>query len=130
MKKYENFYRALNNLEEIYNYSDPYDNVIRTGLVGLYKVCFEQAWKTMKEILEQHGFVEGRTGSPKQILKTAYAAGMISDESLWLEALQARNNVSHSYNEDIALGIISDTKDKFVEMFKSLKAEIEDNWIE
>ena len=42
MKKYENYCRALNNLEEIYNYSDPYDNVIRTGLVGLYKVCFEQ----------------------------------------------------------------------------------------
>ncbi len=130
MKKYENYCRTLNNLEEIYNYSDPYDNVIRTGLVGLYKVCFEQAWKAMKEILEQQGFAEGRTGSPKQILKTAYAAGMISDENLWLEALQARKNVSHSYNEDIALGIISDTKDKFVEMFKNLKAEMENNWME
>ena len=130
MKKYENFCRALNNLEEIYNYSDPYDNVILTGLVGLYEVCFEQAWKAMKEILEQQGFAEGRTGSPKQILKTAYAAGMISAENLWVEALQARNNVSHTYNEDIALGIISDTKAKFVEMFKNLKAEIENNWIE
>ena len=84
----------------------------------------------MKEILEQQGFAEGRTGSPKQILKTAYAAGMISAENLWVEALQARNNVSHTYNEDIALGIISDTKAKFVEMFKNLKAEIENNWIE
>lgn len=130
MKKYENFCRALTNLEDIYNYNEPYDNVVLTGLVGLYEICFEQAWKVMKEILEQYGFPEGKTGSPRQILKTAYSAGMISDEQLWLEALQARNNVSHAYNEAIAMGIVTDTKDKFVELFNKLKTEIDSNWIE
>ena len=45
----------------------------------------------MKEILEIHGFAEGATDSPKMILKTAYKAGMIKDEELWLSALQERN---------------------------------------
>ena len=88
MKKYENFCAALANMKEIYNYEEPFDNVILTGLVGLYEICFEQAWKMMKEILEMHGFEEGATGSPKIILKTAYKAGMIKDEELWLRALQ------------------------------------------
>lgn len=35
------------------------------------------------------------TGSPKMILKTAYKAGMIEDEELWLQGLIARNNVAH-----------------------------------
>ena len=67
MKKYDNFCAALSNLKEIYKYSAPYDAVILTGLVGLYEVCFEQAWKMMKEILEAHGFEQGATGSKNSL---------------------------------------------------------------
>ena len=129
MKKFENFCRALSNLEDIYKYDEPYDNVTLTGLVGLYELCFEQAWKAMKDILQDQGFPEGQTGSPKQIIKTAYNAGMIKDEELWLDALMARNNVAHAYNDKIALSIVSETKEKFVGLFKDLKSEIEENWI-
>lgn len=51
MRKYENFCNALSNMKDIYNYEEPYDNVVITGLVGLYEICFEQSWKMMKEIL-------------------------------------------------------------------------------
>lgn len=50
MKKYENFAAALHNLEDIYHYQEPYENVILTGMVALYEICFEQSWKAMKEI--------------------------------------------------------------------------------
>ena len=93
-EKYENFCSSLGNMKDIYNYEEPYDNVVITGLVGLYEICFEQSWKMMKEILEIHGYAEGATGSPKIILKTAYKAGMIRDDEQWLRALQARNNVT------------------------------------
>ena len=76
MRKYENFCAALNNMKDIYAYEEPYDSVILTGLVGLFEICFEQAWKMMKEVLDEHGYSESATGSPKLILKTAYAAGM------------------------------------------------------
>ena len=51
MRKYENFCNSLSNMKDIYNYEEPYDNVVITGLVGLYEICFEQSWKMMKEIL-------------------------------------------------------------------------------
>ena len=41
MKKHENFCAALKNLKEIYNYEQPYDSVVLTGLVGLFEICFE-----------------------------------------------------------------------------------------
>lgn len=129
MKKYENFCSALNNLKDIYNYHEPYDNVIMTGLVGLYKICFEQAWKLMKDILEKHGYEGTTTGSPKLIIKTAYQASMISDEEAWLAALQARNNVAHSYNREVASDIVKQTKERFYELFCNLKKSIDESWI-
>lgn len=129
MKKYENFLNAFNNLKDIYNYDEPYGNVEMTGLVGLFEVCFEQAWKAMKEILEESGFDEGKTGSPKLILKTAYQARMINNEEMWLNALVSRNNVAHSYNKEIAIDIINKKKDNYYAMFEELKNEIERNWL-
>lgn len=51
MKKYENFCASLENMKDIYNYEEPYDNVVLTDLVGLYEITFEQSWKMMKEIM-------------------------------------------------------------------------------
>lgn len=129
MKKYENFKAALNNLKDIYDYEEPYSNVETAGIVGLYEICFEQAWKAMKEILENNGYAEGATGSPKTILKTAFSAGMITDESLWLDALVSRNNVAHAYNQDIAMDIINRTKECYYDMFVELSQTLEKNWV-
>lgn len=129
MKKYENFCKAYKNLAEASVKEAPYDTITLTGLVGLFEIAFEQAWKMMKELLEQSGYSEYATGSPRQVLKTAYKARMIDDEKAWLSALVARNNVAHSYNENIALSIIRETKETFVNMFGELKNTIENNWL-
>ncbi len=129
MKKIDLFQRALNNLQLINNYEPPYDVVTETGLVNLFSICFEQAWKAMKEILEEHGYDKSRTGSPRMIIKLAYQAGMIKDEEGWLSLLDARNEVSHSYNEEIALSIIEKTKEQYVCLFNELNKEIAENWV-
>ena len=130
MQKYDNFCRALQNLEEINRYAEPYGTVELTGMVALYEICFEQAWKTVKDVLEESGYAEGKTGSPKLILKTAYSAGMIRDEAIWLSALEARNHAARAYNELIAMDIIRHTKSEYIDMFKALQRELEQNWIE
>lgn len=129
MKKYENFCAALQNLHDIYDYQEPYNTVVLTGLVGLYEICFEQSWKMMKELLSQSGYAESATGSPRSILKLAYSAGMVQNEAIWMQALQARNNASHSYNENIALTIVRQTKELFYPMFMQLQEEVEAHWL-
>lgn len=129
MKKYENFVSAFKNLKDIYDYDEPYGNVELTGLVGLFEVCFEQSWKAMKEILEANGFSEGKTGSLRQILKTAYSAGMIEEEELWLEALVSRNNVAHAYNKEIALEIVRNTKEVYFKLFETLAVKLKNEWL-
>ena len=128
MKKFENFCRALTNLHELETKSPPYDTITTAGMVALFEICFEQSWKAMKETLEHHGVGNKKIGSPKMIIKQAFAAGMIDDEELWLEMLTARNDVAHSYNEEVALEIIDASKTKFIALFEALKSELETNW--
>ena len=130
MKEYENFCLAYKNLEESGGIEPPYTVVIQTGLVGLFKIAFEQSWKMMKEILEYNGYSGSSTGSPRTILKTAYQAGMIDDETVWLKALAARNNVTHSYNKEVAMAIIMESKQYYVQMFAELKETIEREWLD
>lgn len=129
MKKFDNFCLALENLKDIYEYEEPYSNVVLTGMTALYEICFEQSWKAMKEILEVNGFDEGATGSPRKVLKTAYKAGMIKDEKMWLDALVSRNNVAHAYNKDVALEIVEDTRTKYYRMFRELEEEVQGKWM-
>lgn len=129
MKKFENFCKALHNLEDIRNYQPPYDNVVLTGLVSLYQICFEQAWKAMKEAMENEGVNTAVTGSPRSIIKEAYRLHMIDDEAAWLNALQARNLASHAYNQQTALEIISQISSTYLPLFRALQTSIEQNWV-
>ncbi len=130
MKKFENFCKALDNLQLVKAVKEPYDVMTMTGSVALFEICFEQSWKAMKEILLRHGYSAGQTtGSPKQIVKLAYSAGMVQDQDGWLKMLDSRNDVVHSYNEEIAKGIIEDVKRNYINLFDALKQEIEDKWL-
>lgn len=129
MKKFENFCKALNNLQMIRNTEEPYDILTMAGGVALFEICFEQAWKAMKDILTDQGYSAAQTGSPKQILKPAYSVDMVRDEDKWLAMLASRNEVSHSYNEIIALGLMRTVKSDYIGMFEELKAELEENWL-
>ena len=129
MKKYDNFKHSLENLKKVFEYNEPYSIVELTGFVALYEICFEQSWKSMKEILENHGYNISSLGSPKKILKTAFACGMIKNEELWLEALESRNNATHSYDENIAYSIVEKIKAKYCKMFEELDCELTENWL-
>ena len=128
-KKVCNFFKALDNLNTIAGKTPPYDAITEAGMVSLFEICFEQAWKAMKERLEFNGYGERKLGSPNAIIKLAYQAEMIDDEDIWSEALKARNNVVHSYSYEIALSIIKDTQSKFIVMFEKLRQELIENWL-
>lgn len=125
MRKYENFCRALANLKEGATAQAPYTILEQTGLAALFTICFEQSWKLMKEILEYHGRYDERFGSPRAIIKLAYQCGMITNCDSWLELLEARNILSHTYSEEQALIVIHRLKTEFIPIFDELKAEID-----
>lgn len=129
MRKYENFCKALSNLEVGLKLEEPYTIVEQTGIVGLFEICFEQSWKVMKALLEEHGRTEDRIGSPKAIIKIAYQCGMVSNCEGWLNLLEARNILAHTYSDEQALNVIENLKLEYVELFRELKSELEERWL-
>ena len=129
MKKYDNFCKALKNLEEGLKLDEPYTIVEQTGIVGLYEICFEQSWKLMKSVLEEHGRYEEKIGSPKAIIKMAYQCGMVTDMEGWLGLLQSRNVLAHTYSDEQSLKVIRELKSEHIQLFEALKQEIDENWL-
>ena len=127
-RELENFSKALKNLEDSTSYQPPFDVVTEAGLVSLFQICMEQSWKAMKYTLDQHGFSEAQTGSPRKVVKCAYSAGMIDDEEGWLDALESRSLMSHAYDDSVALSIISKTREKYISIFRALERELRENW--
>ncbi len=129
MKKFDNFCKALSNLKEGLYLNEPYTIVEQTGIVGLFEICFEQAWKMMKEVLESHGRFDNKIGSPKAIIKIAYECGMIDSQNEWLELLEIRNILAHTYNDEQAINAVRKLKNGYIKFFDELKENIENDWL-
>lgn len=129
MKKYDNYCKALGNLKEGLKLEEPYSIVEQTGIVGLFGICFEQAWKLMKDVLEEHGRFDAKTGSPRAIIKIAYQCGMIADGEGWLELLGARNILAHTYSDEQAMNVIRKVRSDYADLFEELKAELDARWL-
>ena len=130
MKKYDNYCKALNNLRIGLQVKEPYSIVEQTGIVGLFEICFEQSWKLMKQVLEEHGRLIDSIGSPKAVIKIAYQCGMIDDEETWLNLLEARNILAHTYSDEQALAIINKLKNGLFTAFEDLKKELDERWLD
>ena len=129
MKKYENFCRALANLKSCLEIAQPYSIAEQTGITGLFAICFEQSWKLMKEILEYHGYFTQRIGSPKMIIKSAYQCGMVNNEKSWIDILETRNTLAHTYDEEKAIAAIEKILSEYIPAFEELQQNIEENWL-
>jgi len=71
--------------------------IIREGFIKRFEVAFDLAWKTLKDYLEYQGLKF--QPSPRAIIKEAFSAGLIEDGHLFIDMLEKRNTLSHSYDE-------------------------------
>lgn len=67
------------------------------ALVQAYEICYELAWKVLKDYL----FLNGISAQlPREVIKEAFSANVIKDEQVWIDMLQDRNSISHEFNMD------------------------------
>ena len=95
----------------------------KAACIQYFEFCFELAWKSIKIIAEELGH---EVNAPKSALKLAFLNKWISDEVLWLEMLNARNRMSHTYDTRQALSVynqLQNFKIGFAELLKNLKNE-------
>ena len=93
--------------------------VVREGAIQRFEYCFELAWKTLKDYLLWRKVTLPKQGAG-DVLKVAFATGYITDGEVWLEALDARNEMSHVYRQDSFERVMHDLREKFLVRIEDL----------
>lgn len=83
------------------------------GILHRFEFTFELAWKTMKDCLEEQGIV-GKIGSPREIIKEAFSAGLIDNGEVWIDMMLSRNELSHLYDEETSREIYDNIKEIYI----------------
>ena len=118
-EKYKKLVSAVARLEEaIEDYGRTSLSSVRDGAIQRFEFCTELAWKTMREYLTEQGYTD--INSPKSVMKTAFADGLIKDEQGWLDILSSRNITSHVYDDAEAEKIFGNITAVYVKLFKDL----------
>lgn len=121
MKRYEERKKELANatarLKEALQENE--SDIVIDGTLHRFEFTFELAWKTIKDYLEYSGIVDG-IGSPREIIKTAYANGIIEDGESWIKMMLARNSLSHLYDEEKSREIYIEIKNLYINLFENL----------
>lgn len=76
---------------------------VRDGVIQRFEFTSELAWKTVREYLLTHEVSDINT--PKNVMKAAFAADIITDEEGWLTILRDRNSTAHIYDEEDAAAV-------------------------
>ncbi|MCD4757295.1 MAG: nucleotidyltransferase substrate binding protein [Arcobacteraceae bacterium] len=96
-QRFSNYQKSLNHLNLTVE-KESLNDIEKAGLIQFFEVSFELAWKVIKDYLESEGY---DVKSPRETIKTAFTHGLISDGTLWLEALEKRNLALDIYDDKI-----------------------------
>lgn len=98
-ERIENFNRAFEIFCDAVNaYNKSRENILtHMALIQSYEVCFELAWKVLKDYLAENGII---VYMPKEVIKEAFHNNVIENGQIWIDMLNARNATSHEYNMD------------------------------
>ena len=122
-QRFQNYRKALSLLENGLALPAP-DPVQRAGIVQFFEMAFELSWKVLKDYLEAQGLVDVKT--PRSALKAAFEIGLVRDGRQWLQGLEDRNLVAHTYDESTAQQVDALIRDVYFPLFKELAAVLEE----
>lgn len=118
-EKYEKLISATARLNQaIDDYNNVHLDSVRDGAIQRFEFCTELAWKTVREYLIEQGYTD--INSPKSVMKTAFADGLLTNENGWLEILESRNITSHVYDEKTAETVFENIKSVYAPLFAEL----------
>jgi nucleotidyltransferase substrate binding protein (TIGR01987 family) len=82
------------------------------SLIQRFEFTYELCWKCMYDFLWSKGVVL-KHRYPEAVIKEAFAAKIIDDESVWLDIIKSRNLMSHTYKHADAVKIAKEIASKY-----------------
>ena len=123
MKKFDNYCSNLRVLERADKETLSNEFII-SGIIDKFSIQFELGWKLLKELLDYEGSRVPATGSPRGIIKEAYAVYPFFDGEIWLKMLRDRNDMAHIYSGNAAKELVGRILQTYIPEFQRLEKEL------
>lgn len=119
--RFDNFKRAYTLLHEAMEQAEEQGltQLEKEGVIQRFEYTIELAWKTMKDYLEYQNLVFPQI-TPRTVIKESFAARLIKDGQAWMDALDARNRMSHTYDLAEFERVIEDIKRHYLPVVEAL----------
>ena len=121
VQRFENFGRAFvrlrSGIERLQE--DDVEDMLREGLIHRFEVTWELAWKTLKDYLVFKKVTLEKV-TTAEVIRVAFEAKYIQDGQDWMDALDARNKMSHVYSQEAFEQVISDIQNRYFKLFDDL----------
>ena len=114
---FDNAYKTFSRVHKAYE-KNRQDEIHKIALVQCFEFSLELSWKTMKDYLEASGYEVLQT--PKEVVRLAFQAGLLTQAEDWMAALEKRNYTSHTYNLEILNNTVQFIDTVFCRVLNSL----------
>lgn len=123
--RFENFKRAFSLLREAIDYmaGRELSQLEKEGVIKRFEYTMELAWKVMRDYLESENVVFEQI-TPKAVIREAFESKFVSDGQLWMDMLDARNLMSHSYDQEDFEEVIDNLRHVYLEAFTELHTKL------
>jgi nucleotidyltransferase substrate binding protein (TIGR01987 family) len=125
--RYDNFHRAHSLLREAVELMQEraLTPLEQEGAIQRFEYCWELAWKTLKDYLEQQG-IQLPTVTPAAVLRAAQAAGVIGQGEGWMRMLDTRIKLAHTYDFKAFAAALEAVRQEFLGLLDSLHGRLVD----
>lgn len=121
-QRFQNFDRAVVLLREpIERDVTKLSALEKEGTVQRFELAVELAWKTLKDYLEHEGRVL-QPVTPRSVVKEAFSAGILRDGQVWIDMLEHRNLLSHTYDQATFDDAMLAIRDRYMGALEELHA--------
>ena len=109
-QRYNNLVKAYRQFEKANDRFSELSVLEKEGMIQRFEYTFELSWKTLKDFLESRGV---QVQFPRDVIKEAFSSGIIHDGEIWMDMLDNRNLMSHTYQEEIFQEVVHKVNSKY-----------------
>ncbi|WP_058485661.1 nucleotidyltransferase substrate binding protein [Defluviitalea phaphyphila] len=120
-QRFQNFEKAYSQLKLAIKDFEKLTVLEKEGLIQRFEYTFELAWKTLKDYLESQEVI---VSFPREVIKSAFHYGLIKDGEIWMDMLEKRNLMAHTYDEKRFNLAVSKIKEEYFNAISQVYNEL------
>lgn len=111
-QRFHNFDKAYGQFHAAILDFDKLSVLEKEGLIQRFEYTFELALKTLKDYLESKEVI---VKFPRDVIKAAFQYEIIKNGEVWMDMLEKRNLIAHTYDEERFKFAIKKIKEEYYE---------------